>query len=129
MRNWQDAFEQHVRGTVGDYLLRDAPPKSGSQPPETGITIIKGQQNTARAWTWEVRIPHDLIAGRLTLRAVYMTEVSRDDYVDWLWRNSLADSESLRIYRWVSDHVIAPKQNKSVVRAVRESMAREAAHG
>ena len=30
-----------------------------------------------------------------------MTEVSRDDYVDWLWRSPLVDSESLRIHRCV----------------------------
>ena len=114
--------------TVGDYLEGRAP-RSGNEPPETGFTIIEGQPNTARAWTWEVRVPHDLIAGRLALRAIYMTEVGRGDYVDWLWRSSLADSESLRIHRWISDHVIVPKQDESVVRAATESMALEAAHG
>ena len=131
LRNWQDAFEQYIHahyGTVGDYLEGRAP-KTGSQPPETGFTIIKGQPNTARAWTWEVRVPHDLIASRLTLRAVYMTEVSRDDYIDWLWRSPLADSETPRIHRWISDHVIVPKQDESVVRAARESIALEAARG
>ena len=58
-----------------------------------------------------------------------MTEAGRDDYVDWLWRSPLADSESLRIHRWVEDHVIVPKQGESVVRAARESVALEAAHG
>ena len=129
LRGWQDAFEQYIHahyGTIGDYLEGRAP-RTGSQPPE----IIKGQPNTEQAWTWEVRAPHDLIAGRLTLRAVYMTEVSRDDYVDWLWRSTLADSETLRIYQWISDsdRAIVPKQNDSVVRAVRESMTLEAARG
>ena len=131
LRDWQDAFERYIHvhyGPVRDYLEGRAP-RSGSQPPAAGFTIIKGQPNTARAWTWEVRIPHDLIAGRLTLCAAYMTEASRGDYVDWLWRSPLADSESLRIYRWISDHVIVPKQNESVVRAAGESMALEAARG
>ena len=128
LRGWQDAFEQYIHahyGTIGDYLEGRAT-KTGSQP----LEIIKGLPNTHRAWTWEVRAPHDLIAGRLTLRAVYMTEVSRDDYVDWLWRSTLADSETLRIHQWISDssHVILPKQNDSVVRAVRESMVLEAVH-
>ena len=129
---WQDAFEQYIHahyGTVGDYLEGRAP-RSGSRSPETGFTIIEGQPNTARAWTWEVRVPHDLIAGRLMLRAVHMTEISHAEYVDWLYYHSpLADSESLRVHRWISDHVIVPKQNESVVRAVRESMALEAARG
>ena len=133
LRGWQDAFEQYIHahyGTIGDYLEGRAP-KTGSQPPEAGFTIIRGQPNTAQAWTWEVRVPHDLIAGRLTLRAVYMTEVSRAEYVDWLWRSPLADSESRGIHWWISssDHVIVPKQNDSVVRSVRESMALEFAHG
>ena len=132
LRGWQAAFEQYIHahyGTVGDYLEGCAP-KTGSQPPEIGFTIIKGQPNTARAWTWEVRVPHGLIADRLTLRAVYMTEISRAEYVDWLYYHSpLADSESLRIHRWISDHVIVPRQAESVVRAARESMALEAARG
>ncbi len=132
LRGWQDAFERYIHahyGTVGDYLEGRAP-ETGSESPETGFTIIKGQPNTDQAWTWEVRVPHELIAGRLTLRAVYMTEVSRAEYVDWLWRSPLADSESRQIHRWISssDHVIVPKQNDSVVRSVRESMALEFAH-
>ena len=128
---WQDAFEKYIHahyGTVVDYLEGRAP-KTGSQPLEAGFTIIKGQPNTAQAWTWEVRVPHDLISGRLTLRAIYMTEVSRGDYIDWLWRSPLTDSESRRINRWFSDHVIVPKQDELVVRAVRESIALEAARG
>ena len=58
-----------------------------------------------------------------------MTEVSRDNYVDWLWRSPLADSESLRIHRWISDHVKMPKQGESVVRSATESIALETAHG
>ena len=131
LRDWQDAFERYIHshyGTVGDYLEGRAP-RSGNGPPETGFTIIEGQPNTARAWTWEVRVPHELVAGRLALRAVHMTEAGRDDYVDRLWRSPRADSESLRIHRWVEDHVIVPKQDESVVWAARESVALEAAHG
>lgn len=130
LRGWQDAFEQYIRvqyGTVSDYLEGRAP-KSGHPPPATGFTIIKEQPNTARAWTWEVRVPHDLIADRLTLKKIYMTERNLNDYVDWLWRSPLADSESVKVDRWISDHVKVPTQDESVVEAVRESMALEAAH-
>lgn len=74
LRDWRAPFEQCIRaqhGTVGDHLEGRAP-KSGSQHPATEFAIIKGRPNTARAWTWEVHVPHDLIAGRLALRAVYM---------------------------------------------------------
>lgn len=131
LRGWQDAFEQYIQtqyGTISDYLEGRAP-KFDHPRSETRFTIIRGQPNTARAWTWEVHVPHDLIAGHLTLKNIYMTEVSRDEYVDWLWRSDLADSESLEIHRWISDHVKVPTQDESPVRAVRESMMLEAAHG
>ena len=131
LRDWQDAFEQYIHaryGTVGDYI-KGRSPRSGNQPLETGFTIIKGQPNTARAWTWEVRVPYDLVAGRLTLKKAHMTEVSRDNYVDWLWRGPLPDSESLRIHRWILDHVTMPKQGESVVQSATESMALETVDG
>lgn len=131
LQDWQDAFKQYVNAhykTVGDYLEGHAP-KQGSQSPEANFTIIKGQPNAAQAWTWEVRIPHDLVAGRLMLREAYMAEGSLVDYVDWLESSPLPDSESRQIYRWVRDHVIVPKQSHLVARAVRESIVREATSG
>ena len=131
LRDWQDAFERYIYshyGTGGGYLKGRAP-RSRNGPPKTGFTIIKGQPNTARAWTWEVRVPHELIAGRLALRAVHMTKDSRNAYLNWLPRSRLAGSEIPRIYKWIADHVIVPKQDESVVRSVMESIALEAAHG
>ena len=131
LSDWMDDFKKYIHshyGTVGHYI-KGCAPRSRDEFPEIGFTIIKGSPNTARAWTWEVRVPHELIAGRLTLQAVHMTEASRDDYLDWLPRSRLADSEIPRIYKWVSDHVIVPKQDESVVRSVTESMELEAAHG
>ena len=132
LRDWQDAFEQCIRsqyGPIGDYLKGRAP-KSGSEPPEAGFTIIRGEPNKARAWTWEVRVPHELIAGRLTLKKVYMTERYRTDYRDWVRRSDqLADNERLRVLRWITDHVEVPKRRQSVVRAVRDSIALEVGLG
>ena len=130
--DWQDAFEQYIHtqyGTVEDYV-EGRPPISGDQSPGTGFTIINGPPNNARAWTWEVRVPHEQIAGRLTLKKVFMTEVGRHEYVDWLWRGPMADSESLQIHKWIiSDHVEVPKQDESVVQAVRDWMALEFTSG
>ena len=128
LRDWEDAFERDILahyGTLSDYIEGRAPDRS----PGTGFTIVRGQPNAARAWTWEVRIPHGLIAGRLELRAIYMNEANRDDYIDWLWHSSLSDGESQRIHRWVLDRVMVPKEDESVARAAQEAMALEAAHG
>ena len=123
--DWRTAFEGYVRahyGTVSNYLEGDAPgPRT--EPRDSEVTIIRGRPNGKLAWTWEVRVPHDLAPGRLALRAAYMTEIRRDDYLDWLWRSTLEDDESLRIHRWVEANVIAPKQD--VVQAVEDRFALE----
>ena len=129
--DWKAAFEEYVRtryGTVSDYIKGSAP-GLGNEPQESEVSIIRGQPNTTQAWTWEVRIPHDLIAGRLTLRAAYMNEVSRDDYVDWLWHSSLADHESHQIQSWIENHVIVPEQHELAVRAANDAIALEVADG
>lgn len=58
-----------------------------------------------------------------------MNEVSRDDYVDWLWRSSLADHESYQIQNWIENHVIVPEQNELAVRAANDAIALEVADG
>ena len=130
--DWRTAFENYVRdhyGTVADYLDGSAP-GPGSEPQDSEVTIIRGSPNDKQAWTWEVRIPHDLAAGRLELRAAYMTETRRDNYLDWLWRSSpLAENESLRIHQWIEAHVIAPKQYESVAQAVEDWLASEITDG
>ena len=59
-----------------------------------------------------------------------MTERYRTDYKDWVRRSDqLADSERLRVLRWITDHVEVPKLRQSVVRAVRDSIAQEVGLG
>ena len=123
--DWRAAFEGYVHahyGTVSSYLEGDAP-GPGAEPRDSEAAIIRGRPNNKRAWTWEVRVPHDLAPGRLALRAAYMTETRRDDYLDWLWRSPLADNETRRIHRWVEAHVIASRQD--VVQAVEDRLALE----
>ena len=131
LREWQDTFKDHVRvhyDSAASYLNGDAP-RSGSEPPGAGVTIVRGEPNSKLAWTWEVRIPHALVAGRLTLRAACMTEALRDAYIDWLWRSSRLDDESLHIQKWVDDHVILPKADESVAQAVEDSIVAEVLNG
>ena len=132
LRDWQDTFEQYIRsryGQVGEYLEGRAP-ESGSDLEDTDFAIVKGRPNEARAWTWEVRVPHELIPGRLILRAVYMEREDCHDYIEWLWHDSLlADSECLRVERWIRSHVEMPKPHDSVLSAVRQSVAAEVGVG
>ena len=129
--DWRTAFEEYIRthyGTVFGYLKGNAP-GPGNKAQDLGVSIIRGRPNGKRAWTWEVRVPHDLVTGRLELRAAYTTETRRDAYLDWLWRSSLADDESLRIHRWVETHVIVPNQDESVAQSVEDWLALEVANG
>lgn len=127
LTDWQSAFEDYVRthyGAVSSYLKGNAP-SPRTEPPNSPVTIITGSPNSALAWTWEVRVPHDLIAPRLALRAVCMTETRRDDYLDWLWRSPLTDHESLRIHQWMDTYVVIPRPDESVVQAIGNRLALE----
>lgn len=59
-----------------------------------------------------------MIAGRLDLRTVYMTEDDRDDYLDWLVHSPLTDDESRR--RWAEDRIIVPDRGVSAAQAVED---------
>lgn len=130
LTDWQSAFEDYVRtryGDVSSYLEGDAP-SPGTEPPNSPVTIIKGSPNSALAWTWEVRIPHDLVAPRLVLRRVYMTETRYVHYIDWLWHSPLTDHESFRIDQWMATHVVTPRHDESVVQAAGDWLALEIAN-
>ena len=123
LRDWKGTFERYIHanyGTIDEYIEGRAP-SSG----QTEFTILRGPPNSSKAWTWEVRIPHELIEGRLTAKAVYITEASLDDYVGWLLHESqLPDNTTAQIMGWISDHAIVAE---SVVQATQESLVAEAA--
>ena len=126
LMNWKTAFKMYIHthyGTVADYLKGSAPrPESGQQ--SSGTVLVKGSPNDKRAWTWEVRVPHDLIAGRLDLQETYMTEANHSRYLHWLRRHaSLPESESRRIQRWVKRNVVVPMDDESVVQAIEDRMS------
>ena len=131
LAKWRAAFEEYIRahyGTVSNYIEGDAP-KPEIKSRDLQVTIIRGSPNDKLAWTWEVRIRHDLAADRLALQAAYMTETHRDYYLDWLCRSPLTDDEFDWIHRWVEDHVIVPEQDESVVQAVEDRLALEVTDG
>ena len=119
---WRAAFEEYLHtryGAVSNYLKGDAP-EPGSEVPNPEVAIVKLPPNDERAWTWEVRLPHGLIAARLDLRAACMTGDDRGDYLDWLSCSALTDGESQRIGQWVEDHVIVPDQGVSATQAAED---------
>lgn len=125
LMNWRSTFEKYVQThyvTVSSYLEGNAP-GPGSESPDPEVTVVKGCPNDERAWTWEVRVPHDLVAGRLALRKACMTEDDRDAYLKWLRRSPLTDGESRRIRQWVDGHVIVPDHGMSATQAVEDWLA------
>ena len=158
LAEWQADFKLYIHAhysTVGCYI-KGCAPATGNQLPGNRFAIINEPPNTARAWTWEVRVPHDLIAERLALWKVYMTDASREiylEYVDELYklshdsddtppadgdgtppadsdRNSLDDGSRRRIHEWVEANVVTvPDKGASIVLAVNEAIAREVGDG
>ena len=124
--DWRSAFEKYVQTryvTVSSYLEGSAP-EPGRESPDPEVTIVKGSPNDKRAWTWEVRVPHDLVADRLDLLAIYMTGDDRDAYLKWLFRHSpLTDGEIRRIRQWVDEQVIVPDQGMFATQAVEDWLA------
>lgn len=129
LAEWRAAFETHV-GThysaTADYVRGDV--GTSMQPPNSEPAIIMGSPNGPRAWTWEIRIPHELIPRKLELRAVCLSERHRRTYLDWLWGDSpLATSESRKIVKWLEDNAIVPAPTQSAVEAVTDWLVQEVA--
>lgn len=132
LRDWKGAFEQYIDANYSkvDEYIEGRAPISRYRLPQTEAAILRGPPNTPKAWTWEVRIPHRLIARHLTPKAIFITERVRRAYVQWLWRESpLLPSAARRIRRWISNHAIVPDHNETVVGAAQKWMAVEAAGG
>lgn len=127
LTDWQSAFEDYIRThyeTVSSYLGGDAP-SPGTEPPNSPVTIIKGSPNGTWAWTWEVRVPYDLVARRLVLQQVYMTKTRFETYIDWLRRSPLTNDEFSWIKQWMDTHVVMLRDGESVVQAVSDRLALE----
>lgn len=129
LAEWRPAFETHV-GThyraTADYVRGNAGTAS-MQPTNSEPAIVMGSPNGPRAWTWEVRVPHELIPRNLELRAACLSERNHDLYLDWLWEDSLlAIGESRKIEKWLQDNAIVPVSGQSEVDAVTEWLVQEA---
>lgn len=112
---WHSEFETYIGTryrTVADYV-RGGPP-AGRHLHHPQHAIIIGEPNEPPAWTWEVRVPHQLAPHHLELRAVCLSEESRNLYLGWLWDHSpLPTSERREIDGWLQDYAIVPSPGLS----------------
>ncbi len=127
--SWRSAFEAYI-GTsyksIADYVGGSA--VAGTRPQNSGPAIVMGEPNEPRAWTWEVRVPHELVARHLQLRAVCISEENRSHYLGWLWDHSpLTTSERRKIDRWIQDYAIVPSPGTSEADRAAEWLVQEVA--
>ena len=125
---WRSEFETYIGkryGTITDYVRGIAP--GGMHPPQnSGPAIVIDEPNEPRAWTWEVRVPHELAPHHLELRAVCLSEQNRNRYLHWLWEHSsLATSERREIGGWIQDYAIEPSPGLSEVDRAVEWLVQE----
>ena len=126
---WRSAFETYIvtrYSTVADYVRGIAP--AGTQPQNLGYAIVMGEPNEPRAWTWEVRVPHQLAHQRLELQAVCLSEENRNRYLGWLWDESpLTTGERREIAGWLQDYAIISAPGLSEADRAAEWLVQEAA--
>ena len=126
---WRSEFETYIGrcyGAVADYVRGSAP--AGTQPQNLGHAIVVGEPNEPLAWTWEVRVPHQLAPHRLELQAVCLSEESRNLYLGWLWDESpLTTNERREIAGWLQDYAIVPAPGLSEADRAAEWLVQEAA--
>ena len=127
---WRSEFETYIGtrySTVADYVRGSAP--NASTHPQDGHAIVMGEPNEPRAWTWEVRVPHQLAPRHLELQAVCFSEQNRNRYLRWLWNHSpLPINESREIDRWIQDYAIVTSPGVSEADRASEWLVREVAN-
>ena len=126
---WRSEFKTYIRTryrAVADYIRGGTPDHAQSQ--RSGHAIVTDKPNEAPAWTWEVRVPHQLAARHLKLQAVCISEENRNSYLGWLWEDSpLSSSDRREIDGWLRRHAIVPSPSLSEVDRTAEWLVQEAA--
>ena len=127
---WRAEFETYIEQrykTIADYV-RGSMPVAGNHAKNSGPAVVMGEPNEPRAWTWEVRVPQQLVARHLELRAVCISEQNCNRYFDWLWDHSqLTASESTKIEKWMQDYAIVPSPGFSEADRAAEWIVQEVA--
>ena len=104
--SWAQVFRRHVStnySSVEEYIRGD-PPSTGTAP------IIVGSPNKSRAWTWEVRVPGELMNEGVDLYRGFLSKEDQNKYRDWLWTDSELDDSTCRsIESWMQENMtVAP---------------------
>ena len=110
LSRWELTFKNYVDAnyeSINDYI-RGKAPKFGTP------LIINDSPNGSRAWTWEIRYPCLLTGAHLRLERVYMRRDDRNEYIKWLWSDSmLDDNEAEFVHRWVAQGLVEIDEAKS----------------
>ena len=115
--DWRSEFETYIGtryDTVADYVRGSAP--ASTHPHDSEHAIVMDKPNKPPAWTWEVRVPHQLAPHHLELQAVCLSEENRNRYLGWLWDHSpLPTSERRKVAGWLQNYAIPPSPGLSEV--------------
>lgn len=100
--SWTPAFNDYIADNYDcmiDYM-NGKPPRQPTEP------IILGRPNSARAWTWEVRVVSGLLSSNMDLTHGFLSTEDYEKYLDWLWHESAVDdTERQSIQRWMQDNI------------------------
>ena len=111
---WSSSFQAYIGrnyGTINEYIT-GMPPRIGSPP-----IIPQTPPNRAPAWTWEVRIPGQMIPANLELLYGFLSEQDRNEYSAWLSLESDLNSQHQdTVLERLRDYVklVPPGSNASV---------------
>ena len=125
LEEWQSAFHAYITHAYATSpmlnYVRGKPPEVGCVP-----EIVLAHQNRPRAWTWEVRIPQCLIAGRVKVLSAYMDDDDKSNYIDWVENDDWAVSNFQEEQRdWAVANIYAPTDDQMVVDAVENRLIEE----
>ena len=102
LSTWVREFNRYIHNnynSINKYIY-------GERPSIGVAPIIPKPPNTSRAWTWEVRVPINLMYTGMELMYGFMSEEDGERYRDWLWNDSeFDDGVCHSIELWMESNV------------------------
>lgn len=95
---WRERFSKYLEQNYADVntYICGLPPCCASNP------ILTDRNNTARAWTWEVRVPNSLVKTSLQLVHGFMPEEHINKFRHWLRSEpSINTADFKAILHWI----------------------------
>lgn len=119
---WRSEFDRYISANYSDltdYIEGD-PPSDGTPP------IIASDLNTSRAWTWEVRVPSQLMNRGVDLYHGFLSEEDRNKYRDWLWTDSDLDDGTCRLIElWMEENMTFAPLGESALKYAEIKLLRD----